>query len=304
MALEPALNANVSSLSKTNSAKGAFAALVTAILWASTFPAIRVALQGFTPLPLAALRYAVAGGVMLLWLMYKRPTGNIRSVRWQIILCAAIGISLYNVLLNAGEVTTPADVASFLMGIAPAITAVLSVLFLKERFTRWAWVGTSISFAGAAMISIGQPGAMNWTSGATLVLVAAICHALYFILQKPVLNELGSATAVPLLIIAGGVCLLPWLPTGLSELAAAKPNAAFAAIFLGIFPAALGYFTWSIAQEHLGAARAANFLYLVAPMASVIAFFWAGETPSQITILGGAIAIAGVATVNLKGRAT
>ena len=141
---------------------GAIAALTTVILWASAFPAIRVALQGFTPLPLAALRYGLAGGMMLLWLMYKRPAGNIRSVALPIILCAAIGISLYNVLLNAGEVTTPTGVASFLMGIAPAITAVSSVFLLKERFTGWAWVGTGISLSGAAMISVGQPGTMSW----------------------------------------------------------------------------------------------------------------------------------------------
>jgi drug/metabolite transporter (DMT)-like permease len=304
MALRPLHIAQTEDPSHINARKGEIAALITVILWASAFPAIRVSLQGFTPLPLAALRYAVAGGMMLLWLIYKRPIGNIRSVAWPIILCAAIGISLYNVLLNAGEVTTPAGVASFLMSITPAITAALSVIFLKERFKLWAWVGTAISFAGAATISFGQPGTMSWTSGATLVLAAAICHALYFILQKPILTELGGATAAPLLIIAGGACLLPWLPEGLSELSNATSSVAFAAIFLGAFPAALGYFTWSIAQQHLGAARAANFLYLVPPIASVIAFIWTGEIPATITFLGGIIAIAGVAIVNTKGKST
>lgn len=281
---------------------GAGMALVTAVLWASTFPAIRVALDSFSPLPLAALRYAIAAGIMAVWLLIRRPQGDIRSVAWPIILCAAIGISLYNILLNAGEVTTPAGVASFLMSIAPAITAVLSVALLNEHFSSWAWIGTGISFCGAAIISLAQPGPFSWTGGATLVLVAAVCHALYFILQKPVLARLSGAVAAPLLIMAGGACLLPWLPEGIAEFTRATPQAAFSAVFLGIFPAAIGYFTWSIAQQHLGAARAANFLYLVPPLASAIAFVWTGETPSGITLLGGAIAIAGVAIVNTKGK--
>jgi drug/metabolite transporter (DMT)-like permease len=281
---------------------GTVAALVTTVLWASAFPMIKIALGSFTPLPLAAVRYAVAGALMGLWMLYRRPRGNVRKVAWPILVCAAIGISLYNVLLNAGEVTTPAGVASFLMSIAPAITAILSVAMLKERFTNWAWIGTGISFCGAALISLGQPGGLSWTGGAILVLGAAICHALYFILQKPILNVLDGASAAPLLIVAGGLCLLPWLPKGLHEFVGATPTAAFAAVFIGVFPAALGYFTWSIAQQHLGAARAANFLYLVAPLANVIAFITAGETPSIITLIGGALAVGGVAAVNSLGK--
>ncbi len=143
---------------------------------------------------------------------------------------------------------------------------------------------------------------MSWTGGATLVFLAAVCHALYFVLQKPILKVIDSGSAATFMIVAGGLCLLPWLPQGLSEMARADSQANFAVIFLGVFPAALGYFTWSFAQAHFGASRAANFLYLVPPTASIIAYVWTGEVPSAITLIGGATAIAGVILVNIMGR--
>ena len=69
-------------------------------------------------------------------------------------------------------------------------------------------------------------------------------------------------------------------------------------IYLGVFPAAIGYATWGVAQAHFGASRAANFLYLVPPFATGLALLIASEIPTVSTLAGGSIAIAGVLIVN------
>jgi len=69
-----------------------------------------------------------------------------------------------------------------------------------------------------------------------------------------------------------------------------------------VLPAAIGYATWTYALGHFGAARATNFLYLVPPVATAIALPLLGETPGPQTLLGGAVAIAGVVLVNTRGR--
>ena len=76
-----------------------------------------------------------------------------------------------------------------------------------------------------------------------------------------------------------------------------------AVVFLGIVPAAIGYATWTFALGQLGAGRGSNFLYLIPPVATAMAFVFTGEAPSTQTLIGGGLAIAGVALVNLKGRA-
>ena len=56
----------------------------------------------------------------------------------------------------------------------------------------------------------------------------------------------------------------------------------------------------STALSRLPAARASNFLYLVSPTSALIGFFWLGEVPTPLGILGGALALGGVIVVNLK----
>jgi drug/metabolite transporter (DMT)-like permease len=50
-----------------------------------------------------------------------------------------------------------------------------------------------------------------------------------------------------------------------------------------------------------GAARAGNFLYLVAPLAMALAWPMSGETPAATTLAGGALVLLGVMLVNTRG---
>ncbi|WP_343712778.1 DMT family transporter, partial [Inquilinus sp.] len=101
----------------------------------------------------------------------------------------------------------------------------------------------------------------------------------------------------------GALWLSPWLPEAAAELPVASAPTIAAVIGLGVLPAAIGYATWTYALGQFGAARATNFLYLVPPVATAIALPLLGEAPGPQTLLGGAIAIAGVVLVNTRGRA-
>ncbi len=72
--------------------------------------------------------------------------------------------------------------------------------------------------------------------------------------------------------------------------------------FSGIFPTAVGQICWSYALGHFGAARAGNFLYLVAPLATFLAWLMYGEVVSLFTIAGGILVLCGVILVNTRGR--
>lgn len=278
------------------------AALITVLLWASAFPIIRVALRSFEPVPLAALRFAVAAIPMIAWLLWRRPPlPSFRDLA-RLLACAGIGIALYNVLLNTGQRTVSAGAASFIVNTAPVITALLASAFLGERFRVWAWTGTAISFAGIALIAREQAGGLSFGAGAFQVLSAAVCTATFFTLQRPLVARYGAKLCAAAVVLLGAMWLAPWLQAAMSQAASAPTSAILAVLYLGIFPAAAGYATWAVAQAHLGASRAANFLYLVPTVATALAYFLTAETPSAVTLIGGAIAITGVFIVNTLGR--
>jgi drug/metabolite transporter (DMT)-like permease len=282
---------------------GLCAALTTVLLWASAFPVVRLALKSFDPVPLAALRFAIATPWWLAWFFWRNPQRPSRPALARFLICGLVGIALYNVLLNSGQLTIPAGAASFIVNTVPVITAILAVLFLGEPFRGWAWGGTALSFGGVVLIASSQPGGLSFGAGAMLVFGAACCQAVFFVLQRPLVGAYGAKTCATFVIVFGALCLSPWLPQALVQAQVASPQGLASVLYLGVAPAAIGYATWSVAQGYYGASRAANFLYLVPPVAVALAFLLVAETPSVVTVVGGMVAIAGVVIVNTWGRA-
>ena len=252
----------------------------------------------------AASRFWLAGTIALAWLLAKRPTLPSTRDTGRFLLSGLIGIALYNAFLNTGQRTVGPGAASFLINTGPIITAFLAMIFLRERFGLAAWIGSAVAFAGAATIATGQPGGLRLGAGASLILLAALCQATYFIIQRPLVPQYGALASTAYTIIAGALLLTPWLPAGLRALGTAAPHSAPAEALLALvlLPSILGYAAWTHALGTLGAARAANFLYLVAPVATGISYMLTGEIPGLSTLLGGVLAISGVAIVNFRSR--
>ncbi|WP_322084492.1 DMT family transporter [Burkholderia sp. BCC1972] len=274
----------------------------TIVSWASAFPFIRIGLHGLAPLQLASARFATAALLVIAWLAWRRPPLPAKRDALRFVACGFLGIALYNALLNTGEQTVSAGAASFIVNTLPIFTALLAAVFLHERFNRWGWLGSLVSLAGIAVIAQGQPGGLVLGSGSTLILGAALCSASYFVLQRRLIPVYGALTCTAYTLLAGAVLLTPWLPGALGSLAGGSRDTALAVVVLGVFPAALGYATWTFALGYFGAARAANFLYLTPAVATLLSMVLTGERPGIATACGGLLAIAGVVFVALRGR--
>lgn len=277
---------------------------VTIILWASAFVSIRAALPGFAPVELASLRLLVAGICMLAYGLCARVgVPRMKDVPL-IILSGVLGLSLYNIALNQGELTVAAGAASFIVNTAPVITALLATLFLGERLTAMGWSALGVSFGGVTLIALGNSGTLRFSSGALFVLSAAVLQAGYFVLQKRLLQRYRALQLSTWIMCAGAVVLLPFWRGAFVAAAHAPPTALLSAIYLGVGPGAVGYFAWTFALSHYPASRASHCLYLVPPASTLIALLWLDELPSMTAIIGGTIALAGVALMTWRGRRT
>ncbi|WP_189042223.1 DMT family transporter [Aliidongia dinghuensis] len=279
-----------------------WALATTILLWASAYPAIRAGLDGFAPGPLAALRYGVAALAFLVPVAAGRVGRPRRADLARIAASGGLGIALYNLALNSGERTVSAGAASFLINCSPIFTALLGRLLLGERFRAWGWVGSVVSLAGVGLIASAEAGAAGIGAGASLVLLAAGCQAVQFVLQKPLLARYGALATTAYLVFTGAFCLLPFLPAALRAIPDASNTALAAALYLGVFPAAIAYATWSVVLAQFPVARASSFIYLVAPLATGLAVLWLGEWPTTRALLGGGTVLIGVALVNMLGR--
>jgi drug/metabolite transporter (DMT)-like permease len=275
---------------------------ITLLFWSSAFAGIRAALSDYSPKHLVLFRFSVASLVLAAYAVLTRMRLPDKRDLPAILLIGFLGITVYQIALAYGQVTVSAGAASLLIAAGPIFTALLATAFLGERLRIWGWSGIALSFFGVTLIALGEGKGMKFDPGAFLVLLAAFSAALYFVIQKPYLRKYKALELTAYSIWAGTLFTLIFLP-GLTQAVSHAPlNATLPVIYLGIFPAALAYVTWTYVLSRFPASNAVSFLYLNPALAILIAWVWLEEVPTVLSLIGGILAISGVVLVNTKGR--
>ncbi len=97
--------------------------------------------------------------------------------------------------------------------------------------------------------------------------------------------------------------MIPFAPGLVGEIRTAPPNATWAVVYLGVFPAAVANVAWAYTLSRVAAAQVSSYLYLMPVVTVAIAWVWLGEVPTILTLTGGLIALAGVVMMHQWGHA-
>jgi drug/metabolite transporter (DMT)-like permease len=272
------------------------AALVTVVLWASAFVGIRAAGEDLSPGALSLARLLVGSAALGALVLIRRERLPSRRDLPAIALCGVLWFGLYNVALNAAERLVDAGTAAMLVGIGPVLVAVFAGVLLGEGFPRSLFAGCAVAFAGVVVIGLVTSGrGLDGGLGGVLCLVAALAYAGGVVAQKPVLARVSALQVTWLACGVGAIACLPFAPTLLRELGEADAPAIGWAVYLGVFPTAIGFTTWAYALRRTSAGRMGATTYLVPPLAVLMGWAILGEVPPVLALLGGALCLAGVA---------
>lgn len=289
---------------------GELAALSAACLWAVSSVIFSRLGQRIPPLELNMLKGAIAIAFLVFTLLLRGE------------LLAAINPTAFCLLLLSGVMGIGIGDTAFFTALnhlgprrallmetlAPAITAILALIFLQEQLSIGAWCGILLTILGVAWV-IGEqvPGTSDRPThlirGIRFGLLASIALATGAVLARAVLasTSISPLWAALLRLSAGTLILLPWawfrqqqqrwqLKTlNSTQLIAAIVFAAFAGTYLGIW----------LQQTAIKftAAGVALTLTNTSPLFVIPIAIWMGERISTRAILGAIVAIGGIAVL-------
>jgi drug/metabolite transporter (DMT)-like permease len=273
----------------------------TILAWASAFIVIRGVAPEIGGGALALGRLLVGtlalGIIVLVGRRWAWPTGR----EWLLLLLYGVAwFGAYNVALNIAEHTLDAGTAAMIVNIGPILIALGAGLILGEGVPRWLIIGAGVAFFGVVLIGIGTGFATGNDRpidivGVLWALLAAVTYAAGVLAQKPVLRRLSAGQATFIGCVIGMVACLPFAGQLVAEASSASPAALVGVVYLGIVPTALAFTTWGYALARVPAGQLGVSTYIVPPIAILAGWLVFDEVPTALTIIGGVLALTGVA---------
>lgn len=280
------------------------AAVVTVVLWASAFVAIRSAGRDFSPGALALGRLLCGVIVLALVSLLRREGWPPRAAWPGIVASGLLWFGVYMVALNWGEQKVDAGTAAMVVNIGPVVVAVLGGWLLKEGFPRSLLLGMAVSFAGVVVVGLAtSEGGGASVTGILLCLLAALSYSIAVVCQKPALRHASALQLTTFGAAVGMVACLPFAGQLGAQLASAPVSATLSVVYLGVFPTALAFTTWGYALARTTAGKMGATTYLAPAIAVLLSWAFLGQVPGWLAIGGGALCLVGVALSRRRPRA-
>jgi len=285
--------------------------LALALVWGSAFVAITAGLEYFPPVLFAALRYDVAGLLMLGYAYAATEQPRPRGRRqWLVVAIAAVFlIAAYHSFLFVGQQHTTSATAAIVVSLSPVLTTGFArVILPEERLTPLGLLGLALGVVGVGLIARPDPGNLLAPDaiGVPLIAGAAAAFALGSVLTRREETELPMITMEAWAMV-GGAAIMHAISFGLpgeSFADVALTGEALLAIgYLSVVASAAGFLLYFQLLDRLGPIEV-NLVSYVAPIvAAVVGWLLLGETVDAVAFAGFLIIATGFALVKRRALA-
>jgi drug/metabolite transporter (DMT)-like permease len=273
--------------------------LLVAVLLLGTNPvAVKYAVSAIAPLPYVALRFTVAGLLLLGVVRFLGSGGGVeRKDLLTMIGVGALGVGMTNMLFTSGVNLTNASDTALLYAVVPVWGMILGFVLGLERPTLRGILGVGIAFLGiVAVVYGGLGGSGSSLEGNLLVLAATVCWGSYTVLSLPLLEKYSPLVVAAYTMLFGGLAALPFaVPDLLSVDWDAMGVGVWAAVaYSTVLVAAFGFFAWQRGASLLGANKVLVYQYLITFIGVTSGVVLLGEGLGIEKIIGGAVILFGV----------
>ncbi|WP_240538461.1 DMT family transporter [Rhodoferax sp. PAMC 29310] len=268
---------------------------------------------------LAWMRFGIGGLAIVHWL--KKPADEAPltfRTKKLIFLESFLGNFMFSICMLYGVSMTSAISAGVIMASIPAVVALMSWAFLREKISVRVWLSIALAAFGIALASLSKQEHLpdvgqgldansshaNMLLGNLLVFAAVLCESAYAVIGKK-LSGTMSAKRITSLINLWGFILMT--PMGLYwafhfSFAAVKPGIWVLLVFYALAASVWTVWLWMTGLRSVPAAKAGVFMVLLPISAALVGVFALGESVSTMQIIAFAICLAGVVLATLPAR--
>jgi drug/metabolite transporter (DMT)-like permease len=280
----------------------AVAYLACALIWGTTWYAIRASIAAYPTYVALALRFAIAAALLLPMAARARPWPRGRVWGW-LVVAGVLDAAGY-LLVYLGEERVPGAVAAVVYGTQPLVLALLLTVARIERLTRRHFVGAAISIGGVVVLFLDRLSlSSHQAAGVAMVGGSVVVATMYSMIMKQKAageNGLVATTiflAITALVLGGDRHAagdpVPWPPPA---------GATLALVYLAVVGSVVAFrvYFWLLGRTGL---QVTSTLVFVFPLVALIvdALFERALPLTPRTYLGAAITLGGLA-VSLVGR--
>ena len=271
-------------------------------LWGAAFLFMRIAAPEFGPVPLIAVRVAIATVVLMPMVVWRGVHRALWPVAGPLLVIGAINTAIPFSLLAYAALTLPAGLSSTLNASVPLFGAVIGFAWLGARPSPLRVLGLLVGFAGVLVLAWPRLTAGNDWRAVVAALVATVLYGLAAHVTQRTL------TGVPSLVVAAGsqvAATVMLVPLAVPLWPATSPSLQgwAAAVILGVGCTAAAYVVYFRLIARAGPTTAMAVTYLIPVFGVSWGALLLGERLGADALLGGVLVLTGVALATWTPRA-
>jgi drug/metabolite transporter (DMT)-like permease len=294
--------AEAAAAARARQAQALWVALALILVWGSNFSVQKAVFNALSPAGFLFVRYLVMPLAATLLLCWRHGRHWPRVTRADLLALFRLGMAGH--LIHVGMVTfgihwsTPFS-SALILACGPVFTLLILRWYGLEVLTRGQIVGVGVALAGVLVFLSDKLLGRQWqaSGGDLTLLVAAAFFSYYTVAAKPLIERHGGVTVMTYATLMGSAPLVALtLPTGLRiDWAAVSPAIWAGMLWAVLVSAFLGWIAWGWVNAVRGVARTAPLMYLMPPVAGLVAWALTGERYTAVKLAGAAVTLGGVA---------
>ncbi|MEM5330630.1 DMT family transporter [Paraburkholderia sp. JHI2823] len=284
--------------------------LVASMLLVGSNVGIGKSIVAFIPVPLFALLRFVIALAVLGPLLRRSRMQHVKRGEWvNLFLQALFGTFGFTLLMLGGVQRTSAVAAGVITSTIPAVVALFSWLFLRERPGARTLASIALAITGIAVVNLthlGESADAGASSllGNLMVLGAVCCESLYVILSRRLTQTLAPLDICAYTHLFGFLLMLPIGLTGaLSfDFASVPAGIWWLALWYGLSASVFSFCLWMMGIRHVPGSIAGVFTAVLPVAAAIYGIAFLGERPTPAHGIALACVVAGIALASLKTK--